>query len=383
MPQKTIEVPLSEHALPQPPATRPRERVGTPWLRRAAMLGVVAVLVAGPFPIETLGDTSLRLFGPRQARAQNTADPATRSAARRLGAQGIEAYWANDFATASDKLDRAFQLYATTTLGLWSARARVQLGQLVEGAERYREAIRADVVGDADAQHKAQREAREELDGLVSRIPTLTIHISNARPTDVEVALDGAPIPSALLDEARPTNPGSHEVVAMRGSERQTQQVYLSEGEQKRVSLALRAEPQSSAGLGPDRASGEALALTPIASEPAQTPRAPAAASASASPLKPIGIVTLAFGAAGLATAGITALIANAKRSECPDGVCPPDIKQSYDGLKTVSTVAFYGGAGLALGGLVMWLAAPKPDAPPPAMGWSAGPTGATLYGSF
>src|ERR1700712_1941457 len=85
------------------------------------------------------------------ARAQGGADDSTRAAARALGTQGIEAYWANDLQTANPKLDRAFRLYATSTLGLWSARARVQLGQLVAGAERYREALRAASLGDAEA----------------------------------------------------------------------------------------------------------------------------------------------------------------------------------------------------------------------------------------
>ena len=88
----------------------------------------------------------------------------------------------------------------------------------------------------------------------------------------------------------------------------------------------------------------------------------------------------LSFGAAGLATAAITALIANSQRSECDADICPPDIKQTYDTLRTVSTVAFYAGAWLAVGGLVMFLTAPKDDA---AVSLRLGPSGAALSGRF
>jgi len=71
-------------------------------------------------------------FASARVCAQAEPDDSTRAAARSLGTQGIEAYWANDFDTANTKLDRAYRLYATATLGLWSARSRMQLGLWVE-----------------------------------------------------------------------------------------------------------------------------------------------------------------------------------------------------------------------------------------------------------
>lgn len=72
--------------------------------------------------------------------AQAAAEDATLTAARMLGEHGIEAYWDHDYVAANDSLEKAFRLFATPTLGLWSARARVSLGRLVEAAERYRDA---------------------------------------------------------------------------------------------------------------------------------------------------------------------------------------------------------------------------------------------------
>lgn len=317
--------------------------------------------------------------------AQSEPDDSTRAAARTLGTQGIEAYWANDYDTASTKLDRAFKLYTTATLGLWSARAREKLGQLVAAAERYREALRATGQGDAEAQQKALKEARSELDALQPRIPSLTVHV-NARPEEVSVTVDNSRLPSALLDESRPTDPGTHFVVAVRGTERQQIEVRLKEREQRQLTIQFRGQPMAAAEPVPG--GGEALTLTPLsaAAPVANNDAAPAAATrGGTSPLKPLGIITMAFGGAALATAGVTALIANDKRADCsPDNMCAPDIKQSYDALRTVSTVSFYAGMGLAVGGLVMWLVAPNDDAQPAAaVSFSAGPTGVALSGAF
>jgi hypothetical protein len=60
--------------------------------------------------------------------------------------------------------------------------------------------------------------------------------------------------------------------------------------------------------------------------------------------------------------------------------VCEPDIKLSYDALRTVSTVAYYVGAGLAVGGLVMFLTAPSDEA---AVALRLGPGSAAVSGRF
>lgn len=282
-----------------------------------------------------------------RARAEGEPDDSTRAAARALGTQGIEAYWANDYQTAHTKLDRAYRLYPTSTLGLWSARARVQLGQLVAGAERFREALRAASLGDSEAQQKAQSEARAELDKLTPRIPTLTVHVLNARPEDVTVTLDSVAIPSALLDEGRPTDPGKHIVVASRGAsggERQQIEVQLREGEQRQ--LTVRFNQQEYQASEPVSGSGEGLALSPrAAAAQAQQPAARADRRAtSSSPLRPLGIIVLSFGGAGLATAAVTALIANSKRDNCDLDVCAPDIKQSYDAMRLIDRGVLRGG---------------------------------------
>ena len=68
--------------------------------------------------------------------------PPETAAARQLGKEGVEAYRANDFATALDRLTRAHSIVGLTTTGLWRARTLVHLGRLVEASEQYLEVTR-------------------------------------------------------------------------------------------------------------------------------------------------------------------------------------------------------------------------------------------------
>lgn len=323
--------------------------------------------------------------------AQN--EDANRAAARQLGAQGVEAFWANDFTTANDKLDRAFRLYAIPTLGLWSGRARLKVGQLVEAAERFREATRASVGGDSDAQKKAQAEAREELDKLTPRIPSLTVQIQNAEASTVVVTLDGAAIPSALIGEPRPTNPGPHDLVARRGDEHYERHIALSDGDQKRLSFRFQdaiaraadvpVEPGPTDDSGPvdlgDRADPPHIAQSALQSQPS----AASNRDGSGAILKPLGIVAVSLGAAGLITSGVTYLVARNKLKQCSDRMCDPDVKDSYDSMKAVSTVALYAGAALAVGGVVLLVVAPGEEKATASLRLGIHPQGAVLTGAF
>jgi hypothetical protein len=109
-------------------------------------------------------------------RAQAPSDDGTRAGARNLAAEGIEAHQAGDFQRASQKLDKAYRLFATPTLALWSTRAAYQRGRWVEAAERILEVQLASAdVDDAATQRQAQHNVGDELAALIPRLPTLTI----------------------------------------------------------------------------------------------------------------------------------------------------------------------------------------------------------------
>jgi hypothetical protein len=100
-------------------------------------------------------------------------DDAARGAARTLGYDGVKAYNAGDYAVADQKLEKAYRVVKVPSLGLWSARALVKLGRLVEASERYREVTQLEVSGGEQAvQKQAQADAQSELDSLTPRIPS-------------------------------------------------------------------------------------------------------------------------------------------------------------------------------------------------------------------
>ena len=292
------------------------------------------------------------LPAPRSA-AQSLPDDGTRAAARDLAAEGIEAYQAGDFPTASQKLEKAYRLFATPTLGLWSARASYQLGHWVEAAERFREAQRASAdVGDAAAQRQAQKDAGDELTALSSRIPAITIELDGTDAVGVVLHLDGVVISPDLLGVRRPVNPGKHRVEASRGSARAQADVQLAEKEHQRVALRL-VEPASTSAAAPAATTTKPAVLSPPSA--ASTEREDVAAWVS-----PVAISAVALGGASLAASGITALLAQGK---CAGGGCASKSDQAtYDPLRAVSSVTFWAGAALAVGGVATWFLAPRSD---------------------
>jgi Tfp pilus assembly protein PilF len=116
-------------------------------------------------------------------------DEGSLAAARALGREGLDALDKKDFATALDRLQRAYQVVKAPSLAPWSARALEKNGKLVEAAERYLEATRLEATsGDLATQKQARIDAASEREALLPRIPQLTLH---APSSDVEVAIDG------------------------------------------------------------------------------------------------------------------------------------------------------------------------------------------------
>ncbi|HEY3668935.1 MAG TPA: hypothetical protein VGL19_23220, partial [Polyangiaceae bacterium] len=147
-------------------------------------------------------------------------DDATRAAARKLGSAGLSAFQEHDYATASDKLSKAFHVLQAPSLGLWSARALEKLGKLVEAEERYLKVTRLEIVGgDADVQKKARTEAAADLTALSPRVPSLVVQVAGAPASEVSVTVDGNALSPELVGEAWPVDPGPHHVIGTRGSE--------------------------------------------------------------------------------------------------------------------------------------------------------------------
>ncbi len=290
-------------------------------------------------------------------------DDANRSAARAAGYEGVRAYEQGEYGDAVDKLSRAFDVVKVPTLGLWYARALVKTGKLVEASERYGEVTRLEAkTGKVAEQKQAQAAAAEELAKLQPRIPTLTVVVRGATDALV-VTVDGNTVPTGLLGLARPINPGSHEVKAVRGDRERKQSISLAEAERKSVELDLGSEeggaqvPARSPATDVDRP-GPVAAGVDMA-QPSDTARTQ----------RTIGWVVLGVGGVATVVGVVTGLMAGSKKSQldssgqCDGRLCLPtqnDLRNSYNSLRTVSTIGFIAG-GVGLGaGITLLLTTPK-----------------------
>ena len=277
-----------------------------------------------------------------------------RAAARKLGYAGVESFQAGQFAEASEKLEKAYVVLRVPSLGLWSARALVKVGKLVEAADRYIEVTRANNLGgDVAVQKKAQADAQTELEATQALVPSVIVRISGAEPNTVKLTLDGVPMSSALVGESTPVNPGHHVLVGERGEQRVTRDVTVQEREKKGVELAFDAVSGSAAA--PERA--------------ASGVSSPEASHSNTRRL--LAYTALGVGGAGLIVGGITAALAASKKSsldhdgQCANDNCPASLGSgvdSYNGMRSISTVGFIVGGAFAATGVVLLLTAPKTE---------------------
>jgi hypothetical protein len=286
-----------------------------------------------------------------------TPDDATRGAARTMGDDGVSAYQAGDYALAHEKLEKAYRLLKAPSLGVWSARALVKLGRLVEASERYREVTRLPILGgDPVVQKQAQAEAQAELDALAPRIPSIVVVLEGAAPQDTTVTLDGVPLAPEILGEQRPANPGHHTLVGRRGSEEVRAETDVAEGEKKTVRLVFSAGAgtplpvvTSGAGANPPNDAG---------TDPGATQRL-------------LGWISIGAGGVGLAVGATFGVLAMSKHRELEDsGDCREDQcldsasadVDTLDSHRTVSTIGFVAGGVLAATGVVLVVTAPSAE---------------------
>ena len=299
-------------------------------------------------------------------------DEATRAAARQVGKDGLEAYKQGQYQDALDKLNRAYDVVKAPTLGLWTARAMVQLGLLVQASERYIEVTRLQAAGgDTALQEEAIAVAAEERAALLPRIPQLKLVVEGAPLDQVQVQLDGKDVPTSLLGLERPVNPGVRKAAGTYGDQTITEEATLAEGENR--SLILRFKPTPAAEPpAPAVSAAPAPAPAPAASPAAQQPAAQPTADAGTSPgsaQRTAGWVSLGIGGVGLAVGTVTGIMVLSMQDElessdeCVNEACGPaehDRVDEYNALRPISTVGFIvGGVGVAAG-LTLLLTEPK-----------------------
>jgi hypothetical protein len=281
------------------------------------------------------------------AAAQVPLDDA-REKARSLAYSGLRAYAAHDYASASAQLEESFGVLPVPSLGLWSARALVKLGRLIEAEQRYAATVRLPLKSDdPPVQAEARATAELEQTELTARIPSLRVRLIGAEAHEVVVTLDGAALPATSLDQPLRVNPGRHTFVGTRAGERSEVSLTLSEGQHEEASL--RFEP-----LAPAEATLDAP-TTPV---PPDT-----------SAWRTAGWIGVGTAAGALVGAALTYVIARDRYNQLErDGVCvddrcrPGSALDSYYDARRLHFASLVLGGALGAAGVTLLLLHPAPD---------------------
>ncbi len=312
-------------------------------------------------------------FSATPASAADLVDDASRGMARKLGYAGVAAYQAGDYRTANDKLEKAYAVLRVPSLGLWSARALVKLGKLVEGSERYAQVAQLGAaLGDEAVQKRALADAANELALLTPKIPRITVRLEGASPAEVQVQIDGVAVASPVLGQARLVNPGPHKIEGQRGGEHAAAELVLAESESKPAVLRFSSVVAASPAPAPAPASGSGSAA---ASDSLGSSGSSGSSSASLGQRR---IFALIAGGVGVVGVGIGTVFGLKSKSDHDDAVkycasrqCsdPRGVNAGNDARAAgnISTVAMIvGGVSLA-GGAVLWFSAPRSHTEPSA----------------
>jgi hypothetical protein len=276
------------------------------------------------------------------------------------------------------------------TLALYSGRALQKLGRLIEAAEFFLQATQLEPTGATkDAQVEAQREANQEREALLPRIPRLMLRLEGATLDEVTLEVDSVALPTSLAEEGRLVDPGEHVVQAKRGDQVVTESVRVVEGERRTVGLRFpRASSGPAPGTGPEPA---APARPPAGARPTHratqdkastpTPFAPRKrgkgsvetdrAAGSRSALRTLGWVGVGLGAAGVVAGAVSGLIALSQKKELDNGGCDAygrcywdqdDQVSDYNTMRFLSTIGLVGGGVALAGGITLLVAVPAPQ---------------------
>jgi hypothetical protein len=274
------------------------------------------------------------------ARAQTQAENV--AAARALGVQGVQLADQGKCAEAIEKLERAQSLYHAPSMLARLGECQVEVGLIVLGTENLNRVVREQLApGAPKAFRDAQARARIVLEKSLPRIAHLVLHVGPAGAQPV-VSVGGVAVPSALLGAERPTDPGTHEIVASApGYLPMKTSVTLGEGTRQEISLTLSRDPQAAA---------EANAPAPVPPPALPTPTPPDV-HAGPQQSRTLAYVLFGVGGAGLVTGGIAGVLAVGKKGdlECPNERCPPSEHDNLDAARNMALVSTIGfGVGLA-----------------------------------
>jgi hypothetical protein len=295
----------------------------------------------------------LLALAPGPAGAQQPASASDE--ADRLFREGREAMKRGDAVAACPKFAESQKLDPAPGTLINLSECEEQLGRLTDAWRHIQQA--AQQLAPDDDRLPIAREQAESLD---RRIPRLTVRLKPGAPAASRILLDNTE--PLIAGTTVVIDPGSH-VISVAAAGHRTSLTAVRVAERQRVELVLAPEP-----------------LAPAASPPSSTHRT-------------LAWVAAGVGAAGLATAGVTALVLNGKQStvdaHCdPNRVCDQlgyDAARSGRRLEPLYLGAWLVGGAGAAAALVLFSTAPgsEPAAVRVSAGAVPGGTGLSVSGGF
>ncbi len=285
---------------------------------------------------------------------------AERAGARAAANQGADAFDQGKWAEAVELFGRAEALVHSPIHLSYIARAQLKLGHWVEAYELFnrikREPVEAPV---SAAAANAVADANRQLSLLDAQLPYVTLVVKGPDTQGVNVTMDGAPVPSALIGVLHPVNPGPHKFQATSATQASPEQtVDIKPAARQTIELVL-------APIAP-AAPVAAAQPQPVPAQPTQQPEtSPASGGSSNSALRIGGYIGLGVGVVGVGLGTAFLLSANSKQKDadaafaaCGGKSCSGPDRVKVDSLdsdaasgKTVALTSFVvGGVGLATG---------------------------------
>jgi hypothetical protein len=274
------------------------------------------------------------------------------AAGRALFAEALRDQQAGRFAEAAAKFRRVRDVRDTAPVEYRIGTCEEGLGHPAQAFDAYRQAV---ALGQGDpASADVVSAAGDRARTLAKQVARLSLVLSAGAPADAEVQVDGVPVTPAALREPLPLDPGAHVVTARgAGAAPFRSEVMLPSGSQMALTIAL--DTSSTAGAADDGQS----------------------AVSTGSGRRTAGWIVVGAGGAliGVAAALLVSRhldISSLDRS-CPQGVCPPGSNESdlestrrralFEGPAAVA----FGAAGVAAAGVGAWLLIGGRSAPRPA----------------
>ena len=302
----------------------------------------------------------LLLARARLAHAEDNASD--RATARGLAGEGYAALEKKDYVTAEDRFRRADELVHAPTLVLDRARALVGLGRFGEAYAAYDSIIRETLPSKVPPVWKrAVKDASVEIEAVKPRVAWLTVNVKGASAP--QVAINGDELPPQRLGERLPETPGDLKIVASApGYVTQVIDQRLSEGEEKRVEVALQPMPKPTPEI--------------VVVPPAPSKHAEHSQRERGNGRRTLAYVSFAVSGVGVALGATTGILWLNARSDikaaCGGLACQPqneterarleDDKQRYDTFGTLSVIGFGVGLAGAATGVTLLLTQPKPE---------------------